>query len=108
MPRHTESIDHILIHRAGSCLGHCPHRVLGIARRADLACDKDIKWEMKGEAELVTHNHAATRKSQNEATRVVTILQQLSGKQTACLFTVLEDHGYSFFMHHTRPLRRPQ
>ena len=45
-----------------------------------------------GEAELIAHSHAAARKGENETPRVVTILQQLSGKLTACLFTVLENH----------------
>ena len=51
---------------------------------------------MEGEAELIAHCHSASGKCQNETTRVITILQQLSDKLTACFFTVLENHSHSF------------
>jgi hypothetical protein len=74
MSGYPERVHRLLIHIAGSCLGHSPHRIFGIARRADLACDKDIERKMEGEAELVSHRHAAAGKGQNETSWVVTIL----------------------------------
>jgi hypothetical protein len=47
---------------------------------------------MEGEAELVSHHHAAAGKSQNETPRFGAILYQFSSKPTACLFTVFENH----------------
>ena len=79
-----------MIQIARSSLGHRSNCILGIARRTDLARNKHIERDMKGEAELIAHSHAAARKGENETPRVVTILQQLSGKLKACLFTVLE------------------
>jgi hypothetical protein len=81
-----------LIQIARSRLGHCPNRIFGIARRTDLARHKHIERDVEGEAELVTHSHSAPGKGQNETPRVVTILQQLSGKVTARFFTVPENH----------------
>jgi hypothetical protein len=49
---------------------------------------------MEGEAELIAHNHSASGKGQNETTRIVTILQQLSRKLTARFFSVLENHRH--------------
>jgi hypothetical protein len=52
---------------------------------------------MESEAELIAHYHSASGKGQNETPRIVTILQQLSDKQTARFFAVLESHRHSFF-----------
>jgi hypothetical protein len=53
---------------------------------------------MEGEAELIAHRHSSPGKGQNETPRVVTILQQLSGKVTARFFTVPENHCHSFLL----------
>jgi hypothetical protein len=92
MPGYAQGADRLLIQIAGSRLGHRANGILGIAGRTDLARYKHIEREMEGEAELVAHCHSASGKGQNETPRVVTILQQLSDKLTACLFTVLENH----------------
>src|SRR4029079_6711921 len=98
MPGYPERVDHLVIHIAGSSLGHCPHCILGIARRTDFACDKDIEREMEAEAELISNGHATAGKCQNETLGVVTIMHQLSDKPTACLFTVFEHHRYFFLV----------
>jgi hypothetical protein len=53
---------------------------------------------MESEAELIAYYHSASGKGQNETPRIVTILQQLSDKQTARFFTVLKNHRHSFFL----------
>src|SRR4029077_5754672 len=76
---------------ARSCLGHRPNRIFEIARRTDLARNKHVDREMEGKAELITHNHSASWKSQNQRRRIVAVLTQLIGQHPAGFFAIAED-----------------
>ena len=74
---------------------------------ATLFKPEDIEWKMQAQAELIPNCDTATRQCHDEASRIITVLDQSFDELTTSLFTILERHDNPFRSLRSRIYMRP-
>ena len=82
-------------------LAESAKRIFWIIWSSDLSSNEDVQWQVEGNAQLISHCDAASRKRENHAGGIFTILEELCSQTSPRLLPILQDHRKSFLSYGT-------